>query len=49
MNSRIDIHADFRSLKVRTQPTSRWTLGLMARLLTAVTALHRRRFKTIVR
>jgi|SRR5580658_1161688 acetyl esterase len=48
MNSRIDIHADFRSLKVRTQPTSRWTLGLMARLLTAVNALHRRRFKTIV-
>jgi acetyl esterase len=48
MAGRIDIHADFRSLKVRKQPTSRWTLGLMAQLLTAVNALHRRKFKAML-
>lgn len=43
-----DLRPEFRSLKVRSQPTSRWSVALLAQLLTVANAMHRRKYKTIV-
>jgi acetyl esterase len=48
MNSSLNIHPDFRSIKGRALSFNRWPLALMTSLLATVNALHRRKFKTII-
>jgi len=48
MNSSLNIHPDFRSIKGRALCLKRVPLALMNSLLATVDALHRRKFKTII-
>jgi acetyl esterase len=48
MNSSLNIHPDFRSIKGRALSFNRLPLALMTSLLVTMNALHRRKFKTII-
>lgn len=49
MSPTFDIHPDFQSIKARPMSLNRWALAVMTSLLAAVNAIHRRKFKTLVR
>ncbi len=48
MSSSLNIHPELRSIKVHALPSNRWMLAAMQKLLSAVNAIHRRKFKTMV-
>jgi acetyl esterase len=48
VDNTLAIHPDFKSVKGRRYPFSRTALAFSATLLTAINALHRRKFKHIV-
>jgi hypothetical protein len=41
----MNIHPELRSIKAHTIPKNRWVLAVMQNLLSAVNAMHRRKFK----
>jgi acetyl esterase/lipase len=43
--SAVNIHPELRSIKAHSLPRNRWALAAMQNLLSAVNALHRRKFK----
>jgi acetyl esterase len=44
---KVDIHPELRSVKGHSLPANRWLLGGMQNLLSAVNAIHRRKFKRL--
>jgi acetyl esterase/lipase len=48
MSTPLNIHPELRSIKAHTLPKNRWALAAMQRLLSAVNAMHRRKFKRLV-
>jgi len=47
MSATVNIHPELRSIKAHAMPKSRWALGLMQSFLSAVNALHRRKYKSV--
>lgn len=48
MNTSLNIHPELQRIKARPLPMNRWALAALRNLLSAVNALHRRKFKPIV-
>jgi acetyl esterase len=48
MNSPLNIHPELQSIKAHTLPSNRWALAAMQNLLSAVNAMHRRKFKPLI-
>jgi acetyl esterase/lipase len=48
MSTTLNIHPELRSIKAHTLPKNRWALAMMQNLLSAVNAMHRRRFRSLV-
>jgi acetyl esterase/lipase len=48
MSTPMNIHPELRSIKARQLPMNRWALAAMQNLLSAVNALHRRKFKPFI-
>jgi acetyl esterase/lipase len=48
MNTPFNIHPELRSIKAHTMPMNRWALEAMQSLLSAVNAMHRRKFKPLI-
>jgi acetyl esterase len=48
MNTPLNIHPELQSIKAHTMPMNRWALGAMQNLLSAVNAMHRRKFKPFI-
>jgi len=46
MSAALNIHPELKSIKAHAMPTSRWALGAMQNFLSAVNALHRRKYKS---
>lgn len=44
----MNIHPELRSIKAHTLPKNRWVLAAMQNLLSAVNAIHRRKFKPFI-
>ena len=44
----MNIHPELRSIKAHTIPKNRWVLAAMQNLLSAVNAMHRRKFKPFI-
>jgi acetyl esterase len=44
----LNIHPELRSIKARSMPMNRWALAAMQNLLSAVNAMHRRKFKPFI-
>ena len=49
MNTMLNIHPELRSIKAHSLPKNRWALAVLQNLLSAVNALHRRKFRSLVR
>ena len=48
MSTPLNIHPELQSIKVHKLPTNRWALAAMQSLLSAVNAVHRRKFKPLI-
>jgi acetyl esterase len=48
MSTTFNIHPELRSIKAHTLPKNRWALAAMQKLLSAVNAMHRRKFRSLV-
>jgi acetyl esterase len=48
MSTPLNIHPELQSIKAHTLPKNRWALAAMQKLLSAVNAVHRRKFKPII-
>jgi acetyl esterase/lipase len=48
MSAPLNIHAELKSIKAHGLPSNRWALAALQNLLSAVNALHRRKYKTEV-
>jgi acetyl esterase len=48
MNHTLNIHPELRAIKAHRLPTNRWMLAALQTFLSAVNALHRRRFKSFL-
>ncbi|MGO9933611.1 MAG: alpha/beta hydrolase [Steroidobacteraceae bacterium] len=48
MSTPLNIHPELQSIKVHKLPTNRWALAAMQSLLSAVNAMHRRKFKPLI-
>jgi acetyl esterase len=48
MSTPLDIHPELRSVKAHPLPTNRWLLAALQHLLSAVNAVHRRKFKPLI-
>ena len=48
MPTPLNIHPELQSIEVHTMPTNRWALAAMQNLLSAVNAIHRRKFKPLI-
>ena len=48
MSISLNIHPELKSIKARPLPKSRWALAALQNLLSAVNAVHRRKFKTLI-
>lgn len=48
VSTSFNIHPELQSIKARPLPLNRWALAAMQNLLSAVNAMHRRKFKQIV-
>lgn len=48
MTTPLNIHPELRSIKAHALPQNRWALAAMQNLLSAVNALHRRKFKSVL-
>jgi acetyl esterase len=48
MQTQLNIHPELQSIKAHKLPASRWALAALQKLLSAVNALHRRKFKPLV-
>jgi acetyl esterase len=44
----LNIHPELQSIKAHTLPKNRWVLAAMQNLLSAVNAMHRRKFKPLI-
>jgi acetyl esterase/lipase len=44
----LNIHPELQSIKAHSMPKNRWALAAMQNLLSAVNAMHRRKFKALV-
>jgi hypothetical protein len=47
ISSPLNIHPELRTTKAHTLPTNRWALSATQILLSAVNAIHRRKFKVL--
>jgi acetyl esterase/lipase len=48
MSSALNIHPELQSIKAHSLPSNRWALAAMQNLLSAVNAMHRRKFKPLI-
>jgi acetyl esterase len=48
MSATLNIHPELQSIKAHTLPKNRWALAMMQNLLSAVNAIHRRKFRSLV-
>ena len=48
MRTPLNIHPELRSIGVHKLPTNRWALAALQNLLSAVNAVHRRKFKPLI-
>jgi acetyl esterase len=48
MSTPLNIHPELKSIKAHALPKNRWALAAMQNLLSAVNAMHRRKFKPLV-
>jgi len=48
MSTPFNIHPELQSIKAHTLPTNRWALAAIQNLLSAVNAMHRRKFKPLI-
>jgi acetyl esterase len=48
MRAPLSIHPELQSIKAHKLPTNRWALGAMQNFLSAVNALHRRKFRPFI-
>lgn len=48
MSVPLNIHPELRSIKAHTLPSNRWALAGLQKLLSAVNAWHRRKFKAVI-
>jgi len=48
MTAPLNIHPELRSIKAHRMPLNRWVLAAMQNLLSAVNAIHRRKFKPFI-
>jgi acetyl esterase len=48
MNTPLNIHPELQSIKAHKLPKNRWVLAAMQNLLSAVNAVHRRKFKPFI-
>jgi acetyl esterase len=48
MSTPLNIHPELQSIKAHTMPMNRWALAAMQNLLSAVNAMHRRKFKPFI-
>jgi acetyl esterase len=48
MSTPLNIHPELQSIKAHTLPTNRWALAVLQNLLSAVNAVHRRKFKPFI-
>ena len=48
MSTPLNIHPELQSIKAHKMPTNRWALAAMQNLLSAVNAMHRRKFKPFI-
>ena len=48
MTTQMNIHPELRSIKAHPLPMNRWVLAAMQNLLSAVNAMHRRKFKPFI-
>ena len=46
MSTPLNIHPELQSIKAHKLPMNRWALAAMQNLLSAVNAMHRRKFKS---
>lgn len=48
MSTPLNIHPELQAIKARKMPLNRWALAAMQNLLSAVNAVHRRKFKPMI-